>query len=453
MKFLRASNQNAGSSSSGLLDLMSERAKSGKGVYGAKVFDFSNHTGGGGGKPGRRHQGPGVVLSDLDAGIEPSTPARDEPLPDRTVAVFLLDIRTHKTPWPKGKGWRDRFLPDYTGDFLGEEQWQWLEAALRRSTATVNVVVQGLQVHADRFWDGNLVEDWSRFPISQHRLYQTVLKLNVSAPILVSGDVHMAEMLRKDCRQRKQRTDGNGIGSFSGGAEARMLLEVTMSGMTHTWGTNICARPNSSGGCRSRVAARSLAAGMHLAHWNGAWTDVVDLRHHPGTSTNNGVEDGGSGGKQRYQYTLQRNFGEFEFDWVRRQVAIRVFGEAKGSGPILNTRWDFDALSGRQELQNPMVRTEDYDLLYRRIAPHLAPAGGGGEDDWICVNYRGHPGFWLKLFGFISPITTAGLLMSLPVSIPLAVLILLALYFIARNRQSSKLQQAEREINERKKCQ
>jgi alkaline phosphatase D len=194
------------------LTIMDQRAAAGKGVYGVKVMDFLR-------PPGQE------LLSDDEAAIEPSVVRRSEEpkLSDRSVAIFLLDCRSNKSPWKKG--FPQKYLPDYEADFLGTEQWDWLEATLSRSTASVNVIVQGLQVHADRYFDGNLVEDWSRFPMAQHRLYQTVLKSGASAPVLVSGDVHMAELLRKDCRRR---TPGD---SSSASSSPRMLLEVTVSGM------------------------------------------------------------------------------------------------------------------------------------------------------------------------------------------------------------------------------
>jgi phosphodiesterase/alkaline phosphatase D-like protein len=71
-------------------------------------------------------------------------------------------------------------------------------------------------------FDGNLVEDWSRFPKAQHRLYQAILSSGAQAPVLVSGDVHMAELLRRDCRQHQAEADYS---------VSRMLLEVTVSGM------------------------------------------------------------------------------------------------------------------------------------------------------------------------------------------------------------------------------
>ena len=73
-----------------------------------------------------------------------------------------------------------------------------------------------------------MVEDWSRFTAAQHRLYQTILSSGVAAPILVSGDVHMAELLRRDCRRRSHHPLNDNDPMYSA---SRMLLEVTVSGM------------------------------------------------------------------------------------------------------------------------------------------------------------------------------------------------------------------------------
>lgn len=197
------------SSSARPIDLaaMEARAAAGRGVYGVKVFDF--------GRPAGLE-----LLSDQEAGIEPSAARSDEvtALSDRSVAIFLVDCRSNKSPWKKG--FPGKHFPDYDADFLGAEQWEWLQATLPKSRAAVNVIVQGLQVHADRYFDGNLAEDWSRFPMAQHRLYQTILNSGAAAPVLVSGDVHMAELLRKDCRRAAVATP-----------PPRVLLEVTTSGM------------------------------------------------------------------------------------------------------------------------------------------------------------------------------------------------------------------------------
>ena len=144
MDFIAKSNQNKHATDFGAME---NRAASGKGLYGVKVMDFSR-------QPSEQ------VLSDQEAGLDSDAVPEWESslrLSDKTVAIFVLDCRSNKTPWPK----RTFFAPSTSnGDFLGEEQWRWFQEALRRSTASVNIVVQGLQVHAEHMFDGNIAEEW-----------------------------------------------------------------------------------------------------------------------------------------------------------------------------------------------------------------------------------------------------------------------------------------------------
>ena len=132
------------SSSHTPLDLryIERRARNGKGLYGVKVFDFYQPHG-------------QELLSDDVAGVEweddlTTHQQEQTKLSNRTVAIFLLDCRSNKTPW--NQTFPNNYQLDYGGDFLGEEQWQWLEQTLSRSTASVNIIVQGLQVHADHLY-------------------------------------------------------------------------------------------------------------------------------------------------------------------------------------------------------------------------------------------------------------------------------------------------------------
>lgn len=387
--------------------LMKQRAAEGKGVYGVKVFDFSRPAG-------------EELLSDEEAGLEPTTgKAAGEQtdkipeLSDRSVAVFLLDCRSQKTPWKEG--FPDKYFLDYEADFLGEEQWQWFKDSLEKSTASVNVIVQGLQVSAERYWDGNKVEGWSLFPMARHRLYQTILKSGASAPVLVSGDVHMAELMRSDCQQP------NG----SPPATTRSLLEVTTSGMTHSWGSGTCARPKLSITCRNRLFQKALTVGMHWAHINGAWTDLVDLKGPPR-----------EGAKRRIQYSLERNFGEFEFDWNKRELIVRILGEEVGGKPLLSTAWKFDALSGIAPMRETgKVQPHHYQSIYRDLSLH-----GAQEDDWICIPYRGPSTFLRKFYGFITPV---GLSLTIVMS-PLILLLLLVYFCFLRPKRKNKLQKLKK---------
>merc|ERR1711957_388735 len=115
-----------------------------------------------------------------------------------SILVVMLDMRFHKDPYGTKKG-----------DFLGEEQWSWLEQLLDTSTAKVHLIVSSLQLLEGRF---NVGESWGRFPEARTRMLDLLTSKNVSTPIVLSGDVHFAEMNAARC---------------NGGS--RRLLEVTSS--------------------------------------------------------------------------------------------------------------------------------------------------------------------------------------------------------------------------------
>jgi alkaline phosphatase D len=194
---------------------MSRRAQAGYGVYGVKLFDFE--------RPEGRQLVPddeARIDPDVDTSIHLPYSNKFPAYSNKTVAVFVLDIRSNKDPWQEGA---KAFQPDYEGDFLGEHQWEWLETSLKRSRAAVNVIVNGLQVHSNLFPSAHVAEKWANFPRSQQRLFDAILQDNVQAPILVSGDVHMTQFMRKDCRKIKEPY-----------STSRPLIEMTTSGMTHS---------------------------------------------------------------------------------------------------------------------------------------------------------------------------------------------------------------------------
>ena len=110
--------------------VMSKRAAKGLGVYGVQVYDFSSKR-----DPSKR------LLSDEEAGLDPDAVKDDvsdiNSEENQLVAIFVLDVRTNKTPWVKK--FPDRFSLDPEGDFLGEEQWEWFKTAIGRSKASVNI--------------------------------------------------------------------------------------------------------------------------------------------------------------------------------------------------------------------------------------------------------------------------------------------------------------------------
>jgi len=119
------------------------------------------------------------------------------------IAFHLLDNRHNKSPYS-----------DPDGDFLGEEQWAWFEKSLReaKDEAAVNVVLSGIQVY--RPWPRG-GEVWRRFPKAHQRLLKTLAESRVKGLILLSGDVHMAQLNGLQC--------GN-----------TLIPELTSSGLTHS---------------------------------------------------------------------------------------------------------------------------------------------------------------------------------------------------------------------------
>lgn len=365
---------------------MTKRAKAGLGVYGVKVFDFD------------RPQGR-QALSDSEAGIDHHAVVDHGDPPsysNKSVAVFVLDVRSNKSPWKKGL---HAFTPDLDGDFLGETQWEWFEASLSRSRAAINVVVNGLQVHANIFPDGNMAESWGKYPKSQQRLFDALLQDSVSAPILISGDVHMAQFMRKDCKRD------------IGKSQFRPLVEMTTSGMTHSWGSlpsNPVDSPDWKPTAFDRYGSFIAASMMGVLNSICPWTDVMlsnrsDASPKPVGNLDLAESGGAESAKTGRQFSLQKNFGELEFDWDTRTVVMRAIGE--GDKPLLSAKWTMDQLSGRTLMPGSFVAKQDY-------AYALDDALVDGV--WTCVNHRGRVNETHHLIGHLVTASALILLVPLP---------------------------------------
>jgi PhoD-like phosphatase len=338
------------------------RARKGFGVYGVKVFDFERPLG-------------KQSLSDIEAGIDPDvispyliSKGGHPRHSNKSVAVFVLDVRSNKTPWRKGL---EAFRPDMDGDFLGKEQWEWLEAAVPRSRAAVNIFVSGLQVHANIFPDGNKAESWGKYPTAQQRLFDLILQDSVGAPILISGDVHMAQFMRKDCKRDVMD------------AYVRPLIEMTTSGMTHSWGS-LSSPPlddmHKQPTIFEQYATLASRTFMTLLHHFCPWTDLMRM---PSIQDNlideRNYESGGSdGAKQGKQFSLEKNFGEIEIDWNSQQVTMRAIGE--NEKVLLSASWSIDQLSGRSVMTDSFLSEKQHIDAKRHV---------NAQGEWTCISYRG----------------------------------------------------------------
>lgn len=356
-KFLMDSNAISGSP----VVKNNSRGRRSMGVYGVEVFAF--------GKEGKKVEIFEEEISEA-AGGEHKFPSKGRYTNDeewQKVAVFYLDCRTFKTEWYKGF---DFFrTKGSTGDFLGAEQWSWFIAQLNSSDADVNVIVNGLQVlPSHRIPNGNLAEDWSKYPLARAKLYNAILKSGARSPILVSGDVHMSEIMRVDCVP--PLSDEN--------ARARPIYEVTTSGITHSWGTFVSPQPDHRESWYFPYLSFLTGSLMYVAHYIMPWNEIL--------IDDNGVQ----------QFNLDLNFATFKFDRLAGHhggVLVNVNGP---SGTVMSHFWTKSQLSG----------TDDSSLM--KTSPSLSSLqqSARSDHDWSCYPHRGQPGY----FRLISSFTAFGLI-------------------------------------------
>jgi len=169
---------------------------------------------------------------------------------DKQVKILLLDARYFRDTLSKSKEENRRYLPNKTGDILGEAQWQWLERQLTDSPAQVHLIGSGVQILPQ----DHGYEKWANFPKSRQRLFDLLQRSQPANPVLLSGDRHIAELSRIELDSLPQP-----------------IYELTASGMTHSWET-VGEEPN-----RHRVGelVPKKNFGLIRIDWSG---DQPDLR-------------------------------------------------------------------------------------------------------------------------------------------------------------------------------
>jgi len=120
---------------------------------------------------------------------------------EKRIKIILLDVRYNRDP-----------RLSFGTDMLGENQWNWLEEEMKGNKAQFTLIASGSQILPD---DRIFPEHW--FDKSRQRLIGLIRKYKVSGVILLSGDVHYAEIMKHPCPQR--------VGYN--------LYEFTSSGLTH----------------------------------------------------------------------------------------------------------------------------------------------------------------------------------------------------------------------------
>jgi len=193
----------------------------------------------------------------------------------------------------------------YQGDMLGAEQWAWLEEQFEQSEASMHILVSSVQLLSVN----PIVEGWGHYPAAQARMLALLRKHRPRGLVVLSGDVHFAELLVTQLEEGREE-----------GEEGGEALEVTSSGMTHT------CFATAMGMCETAVQRYD--------------------RHRLSPSSFYGGF----------------NYGTVEVDWERQEAWVRV--RNKRGETVLQTRRRLDRDSPGAGLGEPWSINENNDLYF-----------------------------------------------------------------------------------------
>jgi alkaline phosphatase D len=151
--------------------------------------------------------------------------------------IILTDNRTFATS-------RKADAPD----LLGDAQRAWLERTLKESTADLHIFVSGTQILSSE----HKYEKWADYPADRAWLLEQISKSGKPS-ILISGDRHFHE-----------------ISVLEDEAFAYPLVDITSSGLTHTWDSY----PGEPNQYRYGEVTTGLGFGLVLIDWSGSQAKV-----------------------------------------------------------------------------------------------------------------------------------------------------------------------------------
>ena len=139
-------------------------------------------------------------LSDTEVAERPGTYyARSFGPEGQRTQIIMLDTRFFRSPLQRTDDWgapgKERYIPQTASDqqMLGEAQWAWLEAELRKP-ADLRLLVSSVQIVPDAHgW-----ESWDKMPAERDRLYNLINETGAKGVIALSGDRHAAFIYRKN---------------------------------------------------------------------------------------------------------------------------------------------------------------------------------------------------------------------------------------------------------------
>ncbi len=116
----------------------------------------------------------------------------------RRVQIIMLDTRFFRSPLKPtdeaGARGKERWLPDADPmkTMLGDAQWAWLEAELKKP-ADLRLLVSSIQVMSE----GHGWEAWREFPLEREKLYDTIKRSGAENLMILSGDRHSGALYER----------------------------------------------------------------------------------------------------------------------------------------------------------------------------------------------------------------------------------------------------------------
>ena len=180
--------------------------------------------------------------------------------------------------------------------------------------------------------------------------------------------------------------------SSSAPSMIRPIVEITTSGLTHSWGSGrTCGRQNASPLCSLTYYNQLFRPIFNFFMWIAPWKDL--LEHEDNGDGNDTMKCRKNGQRQD---SLDLNFAEFDFDWDKEVVTVNMLGRNIHDEPLLRHRFRFDELSGQGEKGSSLVSSSDFDLTEEELVSNSiinATTTGSlyfaNDDKWICVSYKG----------------------------------------------------------------
>ena len=219
----------------------------------------------------------------------------------------------------------------------------------------------------------------------------------------------------------------------------RPLVEITTSGLTHSWGSErTCGRQNGSPLCSMTYYNQLFRPIFNFFMWIAPWKDL--LEHEDNGDDNDDKMKCRKNGQR--QYNLDLNFAEFDFDWDKEVVTVNMLGRNIHDEPLLRHRFRFDELSGNGggglTTVKSLVPSSDFDLTEEELVSNsiINSTGSFENDEWICVSYKGRASPIHHDFAMAATVTFAFLFAIWPILLILALTCASCMLYKRRRRKT-----------------